>query len=419
MGGLAILDSMVTAPDLNALRLLGPLLVAVQFVLFAFVGVALFSTILALAHAKFNPALGREFARVVPRQPALWVICGFLPLLVLPALYGQLLYGAPLRMLDSLLLVLPLGLIGLGALYNYRIGHSRLSGGLGVLATIGFVMPFVNLLEQINNPGLWPLTHPLLPDIYASRHLPSFAIFFVGGLLATGAATLFVHFAWPESRGDNPSPWLYWWGASLSLLGALLLPALVIWHYGALPPNAQSTPGALAAIPTVVVLWAVALGAAAMMLNRHRRGLVVMAVLAFGALALEHTRQHLVHRTAMGDRIALQWQRAEKDFASLVATQEAKYVVAALEPAAVQKLYEERCATCHAYDRKVVGPPHKDVLPKYSGDPARLAAFILNPGRVDPSYPPMVAPGLTKREADAVAKYLLAKYVDVPKEGAK
>ncbi len=418
MVGLAILDFMVTAPDLNALRMMGPLIVAVQFLLFAFLGIALFTTILSIAHARFDAALGREFARVLPRQPALWVVCGFLPLLTLPVLYGQLLYDAPLRMVDSLLLVLPLGLIGLGLLYTYRITHHPLNGAVGVLATVGFVMPFVNLLEQINNPGLWPLTHPLIPDIYAVRHLPTFALFFAGGLLATGAATLFVHFAWPESRTEKPSPWLYWWSLSLTLIGAVVVPALVVWHYAVLPPSAQSLPGARAAIPAVALLWLAGLGCAAMMMNQHQKRIVAVVVLAFVALGFEATRQHLIHRTAVSDRIALQFQRAEKDFTAAVAAQEAKYVVVTLEPAAVQKLYEERCATCHAFDKVVVGPAHKDVLPKYAGDAQKLAAFILNPARVDPAFPPMVAPGLSKREADAVAKFLLGKLDEMNKEGA-
>ena len=52
-----------------------------------------------------------------------------------------------------------------------------------------------------------------------------------------------------------------------------------------------------------------------------------------------------------------------------------------------------------------------DVLPKYDGKEAQLVAFIRNPGKIDPAYPPMPNPGLRPNEAEAVAEYLLKTYV--------
>jgi cytochrome c len=74
------------------------------------------------------------------------------------------------------------------------------------------------------------------------------------------------------------------------------------------------------------------------------------------------------------------------------------------------EIYQVRCASCHKWDQKLVGPAHNDVLPKYVGKEVQLAAFIRNPVKVDPEYPPMPNPGLKPNEADAVAKYLLETY---------
>ena len=74
------------------------------------------------------------------------------------------------------------------------------------------------------------------------------------------------------------------------------------------------------------------------------------------------------------------------------------------------EIYQVKCASCHKWDQKLVGPPHMEVLPKYVGKEAQLVAFIRNPGKVNPDYPPMPNPGLKPNEAEAMAKYLLETY---------
>ena len=75
-----------------------------------------------------------------------------------------------------------------------------------------------------------------------------------------------------------------------------------------------------------------------------------------------------------------------------------------------EDIYEVKCASCHKWDQKLVGPAHLDVLSKYAGKESQLIAFIRNPVKVDPAYPQMPNPGLKPNEAEAVAKYLLETY---------
>jgi cytochrome c len=49
-------------------------------------------------------------------------------------------------------------------------------------------------------------------------------------------------------------------------------------------------------------------------------------------------------------------------------------------------------------------------MPKYEGKKTQLVAFIRNPVKVNPAYPPMPNPGLKPNEAEAVATYLLENY---------
>lgn len=74
-----------------------------------------------------------------------------------------------------------------------------------------------------------------------------------------------------------------------------------------------------------------------------------------------------------------------------------------------EEIYKVRCASCHRFDTKLVGPPHNEVVPKYFGKEDQLIAFIKNPVKVNPAYPPMPNPGLKPNEIKAVADYLLKK----------
>ena len=46
---------------------------------------------------------------------------------------------------------------------------------------------------------------------------------------------------------------------------------------------------------------------------------------------------------------------------------------------------------------------------KYNGDAQKLAEYIFNPQKIDPAYPPMPNQGLKKKEANAMAQWLINK----------
>jgi cytochrome c len=75
-----------------------------------------------------------------------------------------------------------------------------------------------------------------------------------------------------------------------------------------------------------------------------------------------------------------------------------------------EDIYNAKCSACHLFDSKKVGPPYKEVIPKYAGKKAQLIGFVLNPVKVDPAYPNMPNQGLKPSEADSIATFLLNKY---------
>jgi mono/diheme cytochrome c family protein len=78
------------------------------------------------------------------------------------------------------------------------------------------------------------------------------------------------------------------------------------------------------------------------------------------------------------------------------------------EPVSAGKeVFERHCTPCHRFDRRLVGPPLNEVVPKYRGDIETLKNFIGNPVKKNPDYPAMPKLALTEEEIAAVAAYLL------------
>lgn len=74
-----------------------------------------------------------------------------------------------------------------------------------------------------------------------------------------------------------------------------------------------------------------------------------------------------------------------------------------------EEIYTRICSACHKFDVKLVGPPYAQTVPTFNGDVKKLSAWIQNPTKVFPDYPPMPNPGLKPKEADAVAQFLIEK----------
>jgi len=75
-----------------------------------------------------------------------------------------------------------------------------------------------------------------------------------------------------------------------------------------------------------------------------------------------------------------------------------------------KEIFDGRCAACHRFEQKLVGPAYKDVLPKYEGKKDQLVNFILNPVKMNPAFPPMPDQGLKQKEAEAIADYIMLTY---------
>ena len=72
----------------------------------------------------------------------------------------------------------------------------------------------------------------------------------------------------------------------------------------------------------------------------------------------------------------------------------------------------KNCMSCHAIDKKLVGPAYKEVAAKYKGDkaaPAMLATKIKTGGKGTWGQIPMPPNNVTEDEAKKLAAWVLAQ----------
>jgi cytochrome c len=407
------LTKLILPPEPAHLSVMAGMTLFVTVIFTAFVGIALMSTVMSLALRPLDRNIARDVALVIPGKLRVWFVLGLLPFVALVFMLGQTLYGTAFHISDCLAQIAPLALAGLVALAIYRRNLNLFFGAMGVLATLAFALPYIALLDRMNRPEMWPLIHPLAPDMYNIQGLSRAAVFLTGSALVAGAGVLFMNFTWPESKISDDTPhakFLQNTALGVTLAGALGLTASIVWDAALLPFGARSYTNLKLVITAVVLLWLAGMVALNMLLHQHRRRVLLLAVLAFAAFGVEQGRQQVVWRTAISDKLALQKLNANAAFALRTEAQEKRYATnLPVDPKFAETVYNDRCSSCHAFDVKVVGPAHKDVLPKYVGQQDKLVEYILNPVKVDPNYPAMPKLGLSRREARAVAEYLLKK----------
>jgi len=193
-------------------------------------------------------------------------------------------------------------------------------------------------------------------------------------------------------------------GIRLSTGALLVLPAAVVLTLLRLPDAALS--GWVYALAALSVLFLFAAFHALygyVQFNRAGSAAYLFAAVILASTALVTKDQVALHNVTKDHAVALAlvYDRTEENLKSSLG------VVA--KQLTGEDIYNAKCSACHMFDQKKVGPPYLTVIPKYKGNKAGLMAFVLNPVKVDPAYPPMPSQGLKPSEADSIATYLLNK----------
>ncbi len=416
---MGILETLVSHPTAEQLPLLRHLIALMLLFLYPFVGLLVVSTLLSLG-ARFRwPAVSRDLINLGLRSPAGLIFLGLIPFVSLTFLYSQVLLGTAMPIGTYLGKVIGLGILGVAALWIYKRTQHPAPGGLGLLLLLGFMFHLTAVLDLVTYPEKWEFIQGPLPFLFSIQVLVHFQVFLATGAALTGAAILFFCFQWPERELHTPDaglPVLRKIGLGALLAGAFGLPILLVWDLYTAPSNALSPAVFTAGILGLIVVLVLFLLVLRMIAREHARQGWLVFVLSLILFGLFLSRGMSMQANANQEHTFLMAARAAEMRNELLDAREALYAASQeVDPQLGERIYKARCTACHAFEKKVVGPPYDAVLPKYGDRIDDLAGFVRNPKRVDTRYPPMPNQGLRRAEARAVAEYLLRRFgVDLP-----
>jgi cytochrome c len=241
----------------------------------------------------------------------------------------------------------------------------------------------------------------ILPDMYVR-----FFQFIALAAGATGIGLLFFLFWWKKEQPLEDEYAHLVRDLSIRLIvGSLLaLPALVLVGFFLLPGQSMSgTLFSVAGLGVALLFVSAQFVYAYAKEPQPHHTASALFVFAF-ALALFGANDQVALYNATKGQAALLSYRHDLDTEDLRAKLGFVGVVLTGED-----IYNGRCSACHLFDQKKIGPAYKDVIPKYAGSKEKIMAFVLNPVKMNPAFPPMPNQGLKPVEADSIVSYILRR----------
>ena len=389
----------------------------------------------------FYLRLSKDIAEITTINKSVGFIFGVAPIITVIIIYAQLLHNSAITNLNYLTLSLVFVTAALIFIYSYKysLSFNRI---LGLLSAKNISDPFV--VEDVNRLsnestrisrkagsfglfflfiGIWFfITALTIPSIYSAWNIDSF----IGGLFSWQVLSRFIYYIFfsltlaggmvlfifledektKRIKDESYSLFVKQKVIRVTFFSAVFIPFFALLSLFGLPQSALTGTVFTYAIISLALLF---LGYHFLyLLTKEIKG--TTAALLFFTLVFSIAAFIISDQKAMATSTQVHSAMLSAEFDKYLAELKGTGTVISIN---AEEIYEVKCASCHKWDQKLVGPAHMDVLPKYDGKESQLAAFIRNPGKIDPAYPPMPNPGLRPNEAEAVAKYLLETYNEI------
>jgi cytochrome c len=286
------------------------------------------------------------------------------------------------------------------------IAVNNTSGTVGkwLLLTASYI--FAGTMALASSPDKWNSTGNILQIIFSWQTLFSFMTLISLAGIISGAAIMFFFFSWNggvKHMSDEYSALVKVAAGKIALASGIMFPLMLLISYAYLPQVTQS--------PTVfyymviVLIISLVLGnfIYSMFKNSDTSSATVVFVLVFVLVTFNVIKDQIAFGNAIHDNTLVITKLAEEE------EKEVKGKTMENTGIDAQSIFNQKCSACHKFDQKLVGPPYDQTIPKYNGDATKLAEFIFNPQKIDPAYPPMPNQGLKKKEANAMAQWLINK----------
>lgn len=440
------LDSLVLPQSKEHIQLLHYMSMIVMFLFIPFLGLLIGGTTLSVFFRKKGTKtkeqiyfrFAREIIELIAVNKKAGLFLGIVPIITLLLIYSQLLHTLKMASTAYLLFALFFIVPGVILVYTYRYSFqfsslfskltlknsedeikeefesvsenseavSKKSGLWSLILLITGSYFFTGAITLAAFPNEWVVSNNIL-HIFISSSIFIKWLYFIGSSFAlTGGYILFAYFYWEggkENLGENYAALVKETALKVTIWGSLSIPVFVMLHVIALPVSSLTTTGFIFTFIGLLFVFAVYHFVYDMIKRVHLKfaGWTFMTLL-FAVVVL-----------IISDQMAI--NSGTKEHSLLLATNydaliQAETTAEGAEVLSGADIFNLRCAACHKFDQKMVGPPYNETLPKYEGDIKGLIKYINNPVKVNPEYPSMPAQGLKPKEARAVSEYILEEY---------
>ncbi len=440
------LDKLVLPQSSEHIQLLHYLFILIQFLFVPFISIILGGTTLSLFFKRKgldednNSYLrfARDIIELVTINKSIGVVIGIAPMLTAILIFAQLLHSSKIETVGFMMFAFVLLSIALILIYAYRysltfseifssIDENKISDKI----VSNDIKKFRKGNQHLNNKSgrygivflyiaLWvfiaAITLPIFNSEYNSITILSlFSIevltkyigFILFAFALTGGVIFFGFFYWEGGKKNIDEEYknvVKSIATKVTFISAIPFPIFLLVDIFVLPTNAISGYvigyGLLALLLLFVAyhFLYVMVKESSLRFSGHLFYIILFALLC----------------TVVKDQLAM--SNATKVQAEVLSVDYEKYLAGLetssgpVKPVNGQDIFNNICSACHRFDRKLVGPAYKNVLPKYEGHKSQLIAFIRNPVKKNPDFPPMPNPGLKPNEAEAVATFILGEY---------
>lgn len=259
-----------------------------------------------------------------------------------------------------------------------------------------------------SEPDEWSSVSTVVELVFSGAVLIKFLQFIALSLLVAASGTLFFTFSWEGGRKHISEEYAaYVKSASLpvALISLLLQPFFIVLLIVTAPVSGLAGSVFIASAAALFFFFLTAHYVYAMMKSFYVKYSAMAFYVLIAAICTLVIAQNSLFAHSTRLQSSLLAYRYDKHHEELLTS-----MGISLHVITGEEIFTAKCSACHEFGAKKVGPAYKDVLPKYENDRAALVAFVSNPVKKDPAFPPMPNQGLKPAEVDSITAYIMQMY---------
>ncbi len=448
------IDKFVIPPSANHILVLKYILIISMLLFIPYLGMVMGASFLSVYFKRKAKSTGRklylDFGRDVLDKLTFskhaMAALGVIPMLSILFCYAQLLYQSGTSALTYILFSVDIIILALIFIYIYRnsflhglvinslenavksepglgskpemkevfklgeelgttAGQSGLWGTLILFIGAYFFMASTSLAS---NPARWTDVKNVFELLLSWNSLFGFLYLLSAAGAISGSAILFYFFKWQGGLKNVSGEYVSFvknFSIVLTFISIIILPVLLFMSFVFVPQEALSKPVFLYLILLLIAVLVSCNLLYLMFKNSDIGYSTAVFFLVFVIFGFNILKDQLVMANALREQtesLVTKSEAHEKELQAVLVTSSG---------VDAEQIYNTKCIACHKFDVKLVGPPYNETVPTFKGDVSALAEFIYNPSTTpkNAGYPPMPNQGLKKKEATAMAQWLISK----------